>query len=150
MTIKKLVYLFIAMASAAMISVACSKEKKIGTDDVFGQWKLEDVSAISTKGETYGITVYLEFTSPDRFDIWQQLQEGRYRHYNGTWSLEKSVLSGYYADGKPWGSFYNAKISDGKLQLKTSNGEVTTYVKTTIPEDVKSGTQEGAEVKSLL
>ena len=58
MTIKKLVYLFIAMASAAMISVACSKEKKIGTDDVFGQWKLEDVSAISTKGETYGITVY--------------------------------------------------------------------------------------------
>ena len=83
MTIKKLVYLFIAMASAAMISVACSKEKKIGTDDVFGQWKLEDVSAISTKGETYGITVYLEFTSPDRFDIWQQLQEGRYRHYNG-------------------------------------------------------------------
>ena len=89
MTIKKLVYLFIAMASAAMISVACAKEKKIGTDDVFGQWKLEDVSAISTKGETYGITVYLEFTSPDRFDIWQQLQEGRYRHYHGTWSLDK-------------------------------------------------------------
>ena len=60
------------------------------------------------------------------------------------------MLSGYYADGKPWGSFYNAKINDGKLQLKTSNGEVTTYVKTTIPEDVKSGAQEGAEVKSLL
>lgn len=129
----------LALSFTALTSVTgCKKEEP--TPDVTGEWKLDDISPV-TRGETYGITVYLVLSQDGTFHIWQQLQEGHFTHYTGTWTQNHSVINGVYADGKSWGiDSYKVSVSDDILQMTAQNGtnEVTTYVRTTVPENVKS------------
>lgn len=133
----------LAVSLAAMASVSgCKKDN--GTPDITGEWKLDDISAI-TRGETYGINVYLVLSPDGVFHIWQQLQEGRYKHYTGTWTQNHKVINGVYADGKAWGiDSYVVSVSGDTLKLTAQNGsrEVTTYIRTSVPEDVKAGAVE--------
>ncbi len=123
-----------------LMSVSCSKEKM---PDITGEWKLDNISTV-TKGNTYGINVYLEFDQDGTFSIWQQRQEGLYEYYHGEWASKDNVINGTYDDGKPWGSgSYKAAIKKGNLTLTAQNGtgEVTIYIKTSIPEEVKDSAE---------
>ena len=123
-----------------LMSISCSKEKM---PDITGEWKLDNISTV-TKGNTYSINVYLEFDADGTFSIWQQRQEGRYEYYHGEWTTKNDSIYGTYDDGKPWGSgSYKATSKKGNLMLTAQNGtgEVTTYVRTSIPEEVKGQNQ---------
>ena len=135
---KKILLIVLSMLSLA----ACSKKDKV---DVTGEWKLDDISVVTKAGETYGLNVYLVLDLDGSFHIYQQLQAGRYYHYFGTYTKKNSIIQGVYADGKLWGSeSYKVSASGSQLKLQAldGTGEVTTYVKAKVPEDVKSNAIE--------
>ncbi len=139
MRVNKYIYLA-GLLLALFMPVSCSKEKM---PDITGDWKLDDISTV-TKGNTYGINVYLTFESDGTFCLWQQLQEGLYECYQGEWSNREDVIYGTYDDGNPWGcGSYKAAIKKGALKLTAQNDtkEVTTYVRTTIPDEVKASAE---------
>ena len=120
---------------AALAFVGCGKENDTPKVDnatkVVGEWHCAP--------EGYDVDVYVAFDAAGTFDEYQRLGEGRYRHYEGTWSVNKSVLSGVYADGTEWGSTYTLSFESDTMTLTANNDsmEMLTYTKTTIPAEVK-------------
>lgn len=140
---------FLITALCALAFVGCGKEKDTPKVDnaakVVGEWHCAP--------EGMDVDVYVAFDAAGTFDEYQRLGEGRYRHYAGTWSVNKSTLSGVYADGTEWGSSYTLSF-DGETMTLTANNdsaEAIVYTKTTIPADVKDeaieplGTETRAE-----
>ena len=145
---KARIYLLTA-ALCALAFVGCGKEKDAPKVDnaakVVGEWHCAP--------EGLDVDVYVAFATEGTFDEYQRIGEGRYRHYAGTWSVNKSVLSGAYADGTEWGSSYTLSF-DGEtmtLTAKNDSAEAITYTKVTIPAEVKNeaieplGTETRAE-----
>ena len=136
---------------AALAFVGCGKENDAPKVDnatkVVGEWHCAP--------EGYDVDVYVEFAATGEFDEYQRLGEGRYRHYEGTWSVEKDVLSGVYADGTEWGSSYTLSFDGDTMTLTANNesAETIIYTKTAIPAEVKDeaieplGTETRAEVE---
>ena len=128
-------YIYLFTLCAALAFVGCGKEKDAPKVDnatkIVGEWHCAP--------EGYDVDVYVEFAATGEFDEYQRLGEGRYRHYEGTWSVEKSVLSGIYADGTEWGSTYTLSFEDDTMTLMANNdsAEAILYTKTTIPAEVK-------------
>ena len=134
---------------AALAFVGCGKENDAPKVDnatkVVGEWHCAP--------EGYDVDVYVAFDAAGTFDEYQRLGEGRYRHYEGTWSVNKSVLSGVYADGTEWGSTYTLTFEGETMTLTANNdlAEAITYTKVTIPAEVKNeaieplGTETRAE-----
>ena len=143
------IYLFTLCAVLAF--VGCGKENDAPKVDnatkVVGEWHCAP--------EGYDVDVYVEFAATGEFDEYQRLGEGRYRHYEGTWSVEKDVLSGVYADGTEWGSSYTLSFDGDTMTLTANNesAETIIYTKTAIPAEVKDeaieplGTETRAEVE---
>ena len=130
-------YILMSLLCVALISVGCSKEKKQDAPKadnaamVVGEWHCAP--------EGMDVDVYVAFDAEGKFDEYQRLGEGRYRHYAGTWSVEESVISGAYADGTEWGSTYTLSFESDTMTLTANNDsmEMLTYTKTTIPAEVK-------------
>ena len=133
---------------AALAFVGCGKENDAPKVDnatkVVGEWHCAP--------EGYDVDVYVAFDAAGTFDEYQRLGEGRYRHYEGTWSVEKNVLSGVYADGTEWGSTYTISFSGDTMTLTANNesAEAIVYIKTEIPAEVKDEAIEplGSETRA--
>ncbi|MBO7313058.1 MAG: lipocalin family protein [Alistipes sp.] len=127
-------YMMVAALFALAIT-GCNKENDTPADNlatkVVGEWHCTP--------EEYDIDVYVSFTAEGTFDEYQRIGEGRYRHYTGTWAMNKSELSGVYADGTAWGSSYKVSFSGEDMLLTSTNdtAETMTYVKEIIPDEVK-------------
>ena len=144
-------YIYLFTLYAALAFVGCGKENDAPKVDnatkVVGEWHCAP--------EGYDVDVYVEFATTGEFDEYQRLGEGRYRHYEGTWSVEKDVLSGVYADGTEWGSSYTLSFDGDSMTLTANNesAETIIYTKTAIPAEVKDeaieplGTETRAEVE---
>ena len=136
---------------AALFFVGCGNEEDTPKVDpaakIIGEWHCAP--------EGYDVDVYVAFDAAGTFDEYQRLGEGRYRHYEGTWSVEKNVLSGVYADGTEWGSTYTISFSGDTMTLTANNesAEAIVYTKTEIPAEVKDeaieplGSETRAEVE---
>lgn len=126
--------LFTAML-AVLAFVGCGKEKDTPKVDnaanVVGEWHCAP--------EGMDVDVYVAFDAAGTFDEYQRIGEGRYRHYAGTWSVNKSELSGVYADGTEWGSSYALSFDGDTMTLTAKNDseEAILYTKTVIPAEVK-------------
>jgi uncharacterized protein (TIGR03066 family) len=137
---KTKIYLLAAVLLAALTIVGCQKEKSSPTVDnsakIVGEWHCAP--------EQYDVDVYVAFYADGAFDEYQRIGEGRYRHYNGTWTINKDILSGVYSDGESWGSDYTVSFADDTMTLTSTNEskETMTYFKETIPADVKSSAIE--------
>ena len=133
--------LFILTVLTLTIATGCNKEdKKIDYKaSLAGQWHCIP--------DGMDADIYVEFTQEDDFALYQQLGEGRYRKYTGTWESEANVLSGTYADGTPWGSTYQMEFEADIMTLTALNGsnEVMTYTRENIPGEVL---EDCIEVKS--
>ena len=107
--------------------------KKTLTEKLYGEWHS---TSLTVNGD-----VYISFTEAKTFELYQQIGEGAYRLYRGTWNLEEDILTGKYNDGENWASAYSITIEDNKLTMtsKTDAEEVMTYVAETVPENVKKG-----------
>ena len=129
----KLIYMVFALV--ALTIAGCGKEKdtpKVNlAANIVGEWHCAP--------EDMDVDVYVAFDAAGTFDEYQRIGDGRYRHYAGTWSVEKSTLSGVYADGAEWGSSYTLSFEGETMTLTADNSsmEVVVYTKTTIPAEVK-------------
>ena len=94
--------------------------------------------------------IFLNFIEGGTFEMYQQIGEGRHRHYSGEWELDGTTLSGTYSSGDDWGSGYQVSFSgDNAMSLKALNGseEVMKYSRKAIPSEVIEGC---IEVKSAV
>ena len=128
-------FYMMAIALFALAITGCGKENETPANNlatkVVGEWHCAP--------EEYDVDVYVSFTADGTFDEYQRVGEGRYRHYAGTWTVNKDELSGVYADGVAWGSSYKVSISGDTMLLTSTNdtAETMTYTKEIIPEEVK-------------
>lgn len=123
--------------SVLLASVACG-EKNEGpavSEKIVAEWHL-----ISVSGMTSAPQVYVDFSQDLSFELYQKIGEGRYRKYDGTYTVTGSVVSGKYSDGEKWGSDYEASFEGEKLILTAQNGssEVCTYEKKALPDTDKA------------
>ena len=130
---KKLLYIFAAL----MLIASCGKNEEgkkpeINLEEqIIGQWHS---TSISVDGD-----IYIEFDQAKTFELYQQIGEGAYRLYRGTWNLEGDLLTGKYNDGEDWAAAYNVAIADNVLTMTSNNdaAEVSVYEKSEVPAEVK-------------
>lgn len=130
---KKILLIFAVLALVA----SCGKNeegKKPEIDleeQLIGQWHS---TSISVEGD-----IYIEFYQEKSFELYQQIGEGAYRLYRGTWNLEGDLLTGKYNDGEDWAAAYKVTIEGDVLTMTSQNdaAETSTYKKSDIPSEVK-------------
>ena len=137
---KKLLYIL----TAIVVLASCGKngnEKQTLEQKVCAEWH-------STQLPISG-DIYIDFNGDKTFELYQQIGEGAYRLYRGTWNLEGDLLTGRYNDGEDWACAYTAALEGNKLTLTSSNSaaEVSVYEKASIPASVKESCE--TVVKSL-
>ena len=111
----------------------CNKDGGKSLDQaILGEWHS---TSISVNGD-----IYLSFSEDKTYELYQKIGEGRYRKYEGTYTVTGSVVSGKYSDGEKWGSDYEASFEGEKLILTAQNGssEVCTYEKKALPDTDKA------------
>lgn len=131
---KRIIYIL----SAAILCLLTSCEKELTlAEKLVGDWHC---TATSTDAE-----IYVTFTAEKTFTLWQQIGEGAFRVYNGTYEFTpqegtdtQAILSGSYNDGTPWGTSYQVSGMDAEVMTLTAEGITETYdkVKGGIPEEV--------------
>lgn len=130
---KRILLIFAVLALVA----SCGKNeegKKPEIDleeQLIGQWHS---TSISVEGD-----IYIEFYQEKSFELYQQIGDGAYRLYRGTWNLEGDLLTGKYNDGEDWAAAYKVAIEGDVLTMTSQNdaAETSTYKKSDIPSEVK-------------
>ena len=106
----------------------------------------------------------MTFTPEKTFVLYQQIGEGAFRVYNGTYVLSAGtgegagyVLSGEYNDGTPWGTAYEFRSEDKNAFTLTAAGITETYTRVDggIPAEVIASSvtvvkSEGGDWKPFL
>lgn len=142
-------------AAALYLLTSCEKELTMA-EKLVGDWHC---TSTSTDAE-----IYVTFTPEKTFVLYQQIGEGAFRVYNGTYVLSAGtgegagyVLSGKYNDGTPWGTSYELKSEDGNRFTLTGEGITETYdrVESGIPAEVIASSvtvvkSEGGDWKPFL
>ncbi|MGM9742097.1 MAG: lipocalin family protein [Candidatus Cryptobacteroides sp.] len=139
----KRVAMFLTMAMTILALASCGKEDgpaKTGSKDLAGDWQLKNVE-FKTKSADIGdvtVDVYLRLSKDGNFGMWQQLGQGRYQSFSGTWTYRDGVLSGTYSDGKKWGSEYEASVEGDILTMTAlpDGLDIYSYSRCTIPGSV--------------
>lgn len=130
---KKILLIFAVLALVA----SCGKNEEGKKPEIdleellIGQWHS---TSISVEGD-----IYIEFYQEKSFELYQQIGEGAYRLYRGTWNLEGDLLTGKYNDGEDWAAAYKVAIEGDVLTMTSQNdaAETSTYKKSDIPSEVK-------------
>lgn len=124
-----------AILLLAIFTTSCGKKiQPEAAMTIEGQWELSDYTTKSVNVGGLAVNVYLEFTATE-FKIYQKIGEGRYRKFEGSYTLAEKILDGKYSDGKSFGSKYSVTKEGTSLKLTTEH-ETYTYKSTTIPAEV--------------
>ncbi len=109
------------------------EENKTPVEKIAGEWHCSP--------SNMDAEIYVNFTADGKFELYQQITEGAFRLYRGTWALdeEKMKMSGKYNDGEKWGSDYSVVLSeDINSMTLTDSAEVEyVYSRQEIPSGVK-------------
>lgn len=107
---------------------------QVGTK-IVAEWHLVSMSGVTSVPQ-----VYVNFAQDLTFELYQKVGEGRYRKYDGTYTVTGNVVSGKYSDNKSWGSDYDASFEGETLVLTAKNGsaEVCKYEKKALSETDKA------------
>ena len=134
---KKILYII----SALLLIAACGEKNAEPTPGPAPELTLEEKLCGAWHSTQLPITadIYIEFSSDNTFQLYQQVGEGAYYLYRGTWNLEDTLLTGKYNDEVPWASAYTIEINNKTLTLISNNtaAEVSTYEKTSVPSEIK-------------
>lgn len=132
-TISKIILALSVLAAA----VSCG-EKDNGpavSEKIVAEWHLVGVSGMTSVPQ-----VYVDFSQDLTFELYQKIGEGRYRKYEGTYTVTGSLVSGQYSDGEKWGSDYQASFEGDNMVLTAQNGseEACTYEKKALSDTDKA------------
>jgi hypothetical protein len=125
---KKLLYII----TAALLMVACGKETTV-EEGICDQWHS---TSLPTEGE-----IYVSFTEDNKFELYQQIGDGRHRLYRGTYNFENDILTGKYNDGEDWAYSYQVVLAEDTMTLTTldESAQVSVFQRTAIPAEIKEG-----------
>ena len=125
---KKVLYIL----AAILLMAACSKDKPV-EKGICDQWHS---TSLSTDGD-----VYLSLTKDNKFELYQQIGEGRHRLYRGTYSFENDILTGKYNDGEDWAYSYQVVLADDIMTLTTldESAQESVFKREAIPDGIKDG-----------
>lgn len=128
---KRIFAVFFALMLLASCGLNIEDKKPTLEEQIIGQWHS---TSISVEGD-----IYIEFYQEKSFELYQQIGEGAYRLYRGTWNLEGDLLTGKYNDGEDWAAAYKVAIEGDVLTMTSQNdaAETSTYKKSDIPSEVK-------------
>lgn len=123
------------IATIAIVAGCGEKIPEITTEEkVYGEWRCQPSSF---EGE-----IYASFAEDGSFELFQKIGEGRHRLYRGSWSIADGIISGQYNDGTAWSSTYLITFAgdnqDSMTWTSTISNEVNTYVRGSIPEEVRN------------
>ena len=130
---KRIIYI---LSAALCLLTSCEKEQTLA-DKLIGDWHC---TATSIDAE-----IYATFTAEKTFILYQQIGDGAFRVYNGTYEFTpqegsdiQALLTGEYNDGTPWGAVYEVSGMDGESMTLTAEGVAEVYekIKGGIPEEV--------------
>lgn len=144
---KKTIIRLVAVLTVIFMSVACGEKSGDDVVNVSGEWHLVSYEGIDISD----VEVYLKFDK-GIFDLYQKLEEGRFRHYHGSYSVNGNTMTGQYDDGEPLGggSYTVSLESDNStLTLIPQNdpNEISVYEHAVIPNEVIGN---AIETKSLI
>jgi len=131
---KKVLYILAALAFLTACGGNNEGKEETGIEGkIIGEWHSTSLSVDAD--------IYLDFTEDKKFEMYQQIGEGAYRLYRGTWNVEEDILTGKYNDGENWAAAYTVVIEGNKMTLTSKNdaAETTRYEAKSIPEEVKAG-----------
>lgn len=126
---KKILYII-----ASVLLLASCEEEKTMAEKLVGDWHCTS-TAIDAE-------IYATFNAENTFVLYQQIGEGAFRVYNGTYELKaegsQHTLVGAYNDGTPWGAEYVLNMSGADAMTLTAADITETYtrVPTGIPAEV--------------
>lgn len=126
---KKILYII-----ASVLLLASCEEEKTMAEKLVGDWHCTS-TAIDAE-------IYATFNAENTFVLYQQIGEGAFRVYNGTYELKaegsQHTLAGTYNDGTPWGAEYVLNMSGADAMTLTAADITETYtrVPTGIPAEV--------------
>ena len=131
----KKIFRLLLILSAALSAASCGTKGPEISTAIVAEWHL-----VSVSGQTNAPQVYINFAQDLSFELYQKIGEGRFRKYQGTYTVTETLVSGVYSDGKAWGSDYEASIEGENLILTAQNGsaEVCTYKKEALSETDKA------------
>ena len=143
---KKILYII----SAIMLIVSCGGDK--GGDQT--KPTLRQLLCTEWHSTTLSLDadIYISFAEDNTFELYQQIVEGAYRLYKGTWNLEEDILTGKYNDGEDWAAAYQITIEGETLTMTSKNdaAEVSVYKKAEIPSTVKEGSEAIVKSEGML
>ena len=130
---KKLLYILTAVVALASCGEKAGTGKQTLEQKVCAEWH-------STQLPISG-DIYIDFNGDKTFELYQQIGEGAYRLYRGTWNLEGDLLTGKYNDGEDWAYSYQVALSGNTMTLTTldESAQTSVFQRETIPAEVKDG-----------
>lgn len=111
----------------------------VTVEKLAGEWHLTSLDSSKPAGD-----VYISFAADGTFELYQLAYHAGYDRYTGRFSLENngSVLTGVYSDNTPWATSYACSIDAAGTTLiltgQNSDGIISYYTKSAIPDDVKN------------
>lgn len=110
--------LALLLAGVMLMLSSCTKDKP--GEYIIGNWQMQDSQLL----------VWVSFRDNGSFSLSQKLVDGLYRHYEGSYLLSGSFLSGEYSDGTPWANTYRVSFQDsGKIMTLSTANESYTYLR---------------------
>ncbi len=158
----KITKIFVAIVALCAI-VACNPDNKGGNNggvteggwsdsgSPIGEWALTEWNG----SKELPMGVYLRLNEDNTFDLYQHTLSVLWVHYDGTFSLKGSTLTGEYSDGTDWAEYtiqYNneAEPKQIKLTRKGDKEDVAIYTATEIPTYVTDQSSEAVNVRSIV
>lgn len=136
MNMRRFLSIVPALVFAALASLSCGKTPK--PLDITGEWNLVNVQSRAAVVGEQTVDVYLSFAEDGSFELFQMIGAGRFRKFDGTWTLSGEILTGRYSDGKAWASSYSVALDGDSLTLTGGDGkEEDTYRRTSVPQSVR-------------
>lgn len=125
---KKALYIL----AAILLIAACNKEKPV-EKGICDQWHSTSLSA---DGD-----IYLSLTKDNKFELYQQIGDGRHRLYRGTYNFENDILTGKYNDGEDWAYSYQVVLAGDTMTLTTldESAQESVFKRESIPAEIKGG-----------
>lgn len=119
-----------------LISVTDTRAVAIGDEqvEVYVVFQADEPVVTGTRGSKKPVGPVV---STGVFTLYQKLGAGKYRSFDGKWTLTDSTLSGTYSDGKPWGATYEVALEDDGSRLSlAAPTETCVYTKSKLPAGI--------------
>ena len=157
----KITKIFVAILALCAV-VACNPNNGNngggGVDDIWGdngspvgEWTLTEWNG----SKELPMGVYLRLNENNTFDLYQHTFSVLWIHYEGTFSLNGTTLTGTYSDGTAWHEYTiqyanNETPKQIKLTRKDDSEDVAIYTATEIPANVTDQATEATQVRSIV